>query len=55
VHWLNTERTCRSIDDLTPAELEHLNYALAEPLEPRGAAWGARDASQVPTNAATMF
>ena len=36
VQWFNTERTHRSIDDLTPLELEQLDYALTEPLERAG-------------------
>jgi hypothetical protein len=36
VHWFNTERTHSSIDDLTPIELEGLDYALTEPLERAG-------------------
>lgn len=36
VLWFNTERTHGSIDDLTPVELEQLDYALTEPLERAG-------------------
>ena len=36
VQWFNTERTHGSIDDLTPVELEQLDYALTEPLERAG-------------------
>jgi putative transposase len=36
VLWFNTERTHSSIDDLTPVELEQLDYALTEPLERAG-------------------
>jgi putative transposase len=36
VHWFNTERIHSSIDDLTPIELEQLDYALTEPLERAG-------------------
>lgn len=36
VHWFNTERSHASIDDFTPIELEHLQYALTEPLERAG-------------------
>ncbi|TXK52137.1 IS3 family transposase, partial [Salinibacterium sp. dk5596] len=36
VHWFNTERIHGSIHDLTPVELEHLDYALTEPLERAG-------------------
>lgn len=36
VLWFNTERTESSIDDLTPVELEQLDYALTEPLERAG-------------------
>lgn len=36
VHWFNIERTHSSIDDLTPVELEQLDYALTEPLERTG-------------------
>ena len=33
VHWFNTERIHSSIDDLTPIELEGLDYALTKPLD----------------------
>lgn len=33
VHWFNTERIHSSIDDITPIELEGLDYALTEPLD----------------------
>lgn len=36
VHWFNTERTHASIDDLTPIELEQLDYASSGPLERAG-------------------
>ncbi len=36
VQWFNTERTHSSIDDLTPVEAEHLDYAHTEPLERTG-------------------
>ena len=36
VQWFNTERIHSSIDDLTPIELEQLEYALTEPLEQAG-------------------
>ncbi len=36
VQWFNTDRTLGSIDDLTPLELEHLDYARTEPLERAG-------------------
>ncbi|WP_395246086.1 IS3 family transposase [Agromyces sp. MMS24-K17] len=36
VTWFNHERTHGSIDDLTPLELEHLDYARTEPLERAG-------------------
>ena len=36
VLWFNTERTHGSIDDLTPVELEQLDYAHTEPLERAG-------------------
>ncbi len=36
VQWFNTERTHGSIDDLTPLELERLDYARTEPLERAG-------------------
>ena len=36
VQWFNTQRTHGSIDDLTPVELEQLDYALTEPLERAG-------------------
>ena len=36
VLWFNTERTHASIDDLTPIELEHVDYALTQPLERAG-------------------
>lgn len=36
VQWFNTDRTHGSIDDLTPLELEALDYARSEPLERAG-------------------
>ncbi|WP_234658999.1 integrase core domain-containing protein [Agromyces marinus] len=35
VQWLNTDRTHGSIDDLTPLELEQLDYARTEPSNER--------------------
>ncbi|GGM62094.1 hypothetical protein GCM10010489_37040 [Microbacterium saperdae] len=36
VLWFNTERTHGSIDDLTPLEVEQLDYARNEPVERAG-------------------
>ncbi|WP_448231760.1 integrase core domain-containing protein [Microbacterium lacticum] len=36
VLWFNTERTHGSIDDLTPLEVEQLDYARNEPVEQAG-------------------
>jgi putative transposase len=36
VLWFNTERTHSSIDDLTPLEVEQLDYARNEPVERAG-------------------
>jgi len=36
VLWFNTQRTHASIDDLTPIELEQVDYALTQPLERAG-------------------
>ncbi|MBY6060316.1 hypothetical protein [Microbacterium esteraromaticum] len=36
VPWFNTERTHGSIDDLTPLEVEQLDYARNEPVERAG-------------------
>jgi putative transposase len=34
--WFNTERTHRSIDDLTPLKAAQLDYSHTEPLERAG-------------------
>ena len=36
VLWFNTERTHGSVDDLTPLEVEQLDYARNEPVEQAG-------------------
>ena len=36
VLWFNTERTHGSIDDLTPLEVEQLDYAHTEPVQRAG-------------------